>query len=178
MQPESFPLPQRLVVRSDNILHPIRYLLHQLHLAATLKEESIFVPGTQRGLWKLRPDLLFVFFSSHTPCKYINAFGFMLHCLLPYCCLIHSFSKKHLRWSVATTIDSASLWTAQCASSRLYQGKVEGASLILLFSSQFPSRICKLKAETPQGPKPTRGLRGPKPWVLWWFILKLISFIH
>ncbi|XP_066098387.1 tRNA-specific adenosine deaminase 1 isoform X3 [Saccopteryx bilineata] len=45
-----------------------RYLLHQLHLAAVLKEDSIFVPGTQRGLWKLRPDLLFVFFSSHTPC--------------------------------------------------------------------------------------------------------------
>ncbi|EFB18017.1 hypothetical protein PANDA_017575, partial [Ailuropoda melanoleuca] len=44
-----------------------RYLLHQLHLAA-LKEDSIFVPGTERGLWKLRPDLLFVFFSSHTPC--------------------------------------------------------------------------------------------------------------
>ncbi|KAF3817642.1 hypothetical protein GH733_012929 [Mirounga leonina] len=44
-----------------------RYLLHQLHLAAALKEDSIFVPGTQRGLWKLRPDLLFVFFSSHTP---------------------------------------------------------------------------------------------------------------
>ncbi|XP_053461922.1 tRNA-specific adenosine deaminase 1-like [Nycticebus coucang] len=45
-----------------------RYLLHQLQLAATLKEDSIFVPGTQRGMWKLRPDLLFVFFSSHTPC--------------------------------------------------------------------------------------------------------------
>ncbi|KAK7797769.1 hypothetical protein U0070_014526 [Myodes glareolus] len=45
-----------------------RYLLHQLHLAAVLKEDSIFVPGTQRGLWKLRPDLSFVFFSSHTPC--------------------------------------------------------------------------------------------------------------
>ncbi|XP_059009312.1 tRNA-specific adenosine deaminase 1 isoform X1 [Mustela lutreola] len=45
-----------------------RYLLHQLHLAAALKEDSIFVPGTQRGLWKLRPDLSFVFFSSHTPC--------------------------------------------------------------------------------------------------------------
>ncbi|XP_069405712.1 tRNA-specific adenosine deaminase 1 isoform X3 [Ovis canadensis] len=45
-----------------------RYLLHQLHLAAALKEESIFLPGSQRGLWKLRPDLLFVFFSSHTPC--------------------------------------------------------------------------------------------------------------
>ncbi|XP_075392905.1 tRNA-specific adenosine deaminase 1 [Tenrec ecaudatus] len=45
-----------------------RYLLHQLHLAASLEEESIFVPGTQRGRWKLRPDLSFVFFSSHTPC--------------------------------------------------------------------------------------------------------------
>ncbi|KAL2762122.1 tRNA-specific adenosine deaminase 1 isoform f [Daubentonia madagascariensis] len=45
-----------------------RYLLHQLQLSATLKEDSIFVPGTQRGRWKLRPDLFFVFFSSHTPC--------------------------------------------------------------------------------------------------------------
>ncbi|XP_040838284.1 tRNA-specific adenosine deaminase 1 [Ochotona curzoniae] len=45
-----------------------RYLLHQLQLAATMKERSIFVPGTQKGLWKLRPDHFFVFFSSHTPC--------------------------------------------------------------------------------------------------------------
>ncbi|XP_004470974.1 tRNA-specific adenosine deaminase 1 [Dasypus novemcinctus] len=45
-----------------------RYLLHQLQLAASLKEDSIFVPGAQRGLWKLRPALFFVFFSSHTPC--------------------------------------------------------------------------------------------------------------
>lgn len=45
-----------------------RYLLHQLHLAAALKQDSIFVPGTHKGLWKLRPDLSFVFFSSHTPC--------------------------------------------------------------------------------------------------------------
>uniref|UniRef100_G1QAS7 tRNA-specific adenosine deaminase 1 n=1 Tax=Myotis lucifugus TaxID=59463 RepID=G1QAS7_MYOLU len=44
-----------------------RYLLHQPHLAASLKVESIFIPGTQRGLWKLRPDL-FLFVSSHTPC--------------------------------------------------------------------------------------------------------------
>ncbi|ERE78260.1 tRNA-specific adenosine deaminase 1 [Cricetulus griseus] len=51
-----------------------RYLLHQLHLAAVLKEDSVFVPGTQRGLWKLRPDLSFVFFSSHTPlCKQCSA---------------------------------------------------------------------------------------------------------
>ncbi|XP_062033398.1 tRNA-specific adenosine deaminase 1 isoform X3 [Lepus europaeus] len=45
-----------------------RYLLYQLQMAATMEEGSIFVPGTQRGLWKLRPDLSFVFFSSHTPC--------------------------------------------------------------------------------------------------------------
>ncbi|XP_013359460.1 PREDICTED: tRNA-specific adenosine deaminase 1 isoform X3 [Chinchilla lanigera] len=45
-----------------------RYLCHQLQLAATLKEDSIFVPGTQRGQWKLRPGVFFVFFSSHTPC--------------------------------------------------------------------------------------------------------------
>lgn len=45
-----------------------RYLLHQLHLVAALKQDSIFVPGTQRGLWKLTPHLSFVFFSSHTPC--------------------------------------------------------------------------------------------------------------
>ncbi|XP_037672396.1 tRNA-specific adenosine deaminase 1 isoform X2 [Choloepus didactylus] len=45
-----------------------RYLLHQLQLAVSPKEDSIFVPGTQRGLWKLKPDLFFVFFSSHTPC--------------------------------------------------------------------------------------------------------------
>ncbi|KAM5262510.1 tRNA-specific adenosine deaminase 1 isoform 2-T2 [Ctenodactylus gundi] len=45
-----------------------RYLLHQLHLAATQKEDTIFIPGTQRGLWKLRPGLSFVFFTSHTPC--------------------------------------------------------------------------------------------------------------
>ncbi|XP_006860219.1 PREDICTED: tRNA-specific adenosine deaminase 1 [Chrysochloris asiatica] len=45
-----------------------RYLLHQLQLAATLEEDGIFLPGTQTGRWKLRPDLHFVFFSSHTPC--------------------------------------------------------------------------------------------------------------
>ncbi|XP_060041125.1 tRNA-specific adenosine deaminase 1 isoform X3 [Erinaceus europaeus] len=45
-----------------------RYLLHQLYLAAVLKENSVFVPGIEERLWKLRPDLSFVFFSSHTPC--------------------------------------------------------------------------------------------------------------
>ncbi|XP_010595145.1 tRNA-specific adenosine deaminase 1 isoform X2 [Loxodonta africana] len=59
---------QSLPARAFPFLQPVRYLLHQLHLAASLKEDSIFIPGTQRGQWKLRPDLLFVFFSSHTPC--------------------------------------------------------------------------------------------------------------
>nr|XP_004659551.2 tRNA-specific adenosine deaminase 1 isoform X2 [Jaculus jaculus] len=45
-----------------------RYLLSQLHAAVSLKDDSIFVPGIQSGLWRLRPDLSFVFFSSHTPC--------------------------------------------------------------------------------------------------------------
>ncbi|XP_007938566.1 tRNA-specific adenosine deaminase 1 [Orycteropus afer afer] len=45
-----------------------RYLLHQLQLAASLEEDSIFIAGTQRGLWKLRSNIIFVFFSSHTPC--------------------------------------------------------------------------------------------------------------
>ncbi|XP_028932084.1 tRNA-specific adenosine deaminase 1 isoform X4 [Ornithorhynchus anatinus] len=44
-----------------------RYLLHQLE-AATLQQDSIFIPGTEVGKWKLKPDLSFVFFSSHTPC--------------------------------------------------------------------------------------------------------------
>lgn len=94
-QPESFPSPQRLVVHSDNILLLNRYLHYQLHLAAALKEDSIFVPGTQRGLWKLRPDLLFVFFSSHTPCKYISVLELLLHCLLPCVLLsVDTFLEK------------------------------------------------------------------------------------
>ncbi|XP_077166626.1 tRNA-specific adenosine deaminase 1 isoform X2 [Paroedura picta] len=45
-----------------------RYLLHQLWLAAVQQETSIFSPGTEYGMWILRPDITFVFFSSHTPC--------------------------------------------------------------------------------------------------------------
>ncbi|XP_012586193.1 PREDICTED: tRNA-specific adenosine deaminase 1 isoform X2 [Condylura cristata] len=62
-----------------------RYLLHQLHLAAALKKKSIFVPGTQRGLWKLKPDLSFVFFSSHTPCGDASIIP-MLECEDQPCC--------------------------------------------------------------------------------------------
>ncbi|XP_056680447.1 tRNA-specific adenosine deaminase 1 isoform X2 [Monodelphis domestica] len=45
-----------------------RYLLHQLRSAVSLQADSIFMPGTKTGMWKLKPDLHFVFFSSHTPC--------------------------------------------------------------------------------------------------------------
>ncbi|XP_071423771.1 tRNA-specific adenosine deaminase 1 isoform X1 [Pithys albifrons albifrons] len=45
-----------------------RYLLHQMWLAASHQQCSIFSPGTETGKWKLRPNILFVFFCSHTPC--------------------------------------------------------------------------------------------------------------
>ncbi|NXI35618.1 ADAT1 deaminase, partial [Galbula dea] len=45
-----------------------RYLLHQMWLAASHQQCSIFVPGTEPGKWKLKPNTIFVFFSSHTPC--------------------------------------------------------------------------------------------------------------
>ncbi|XP_074055843.1 tRNA-specific adenosine deaminase 1 isoform X2 [Macrotis lagotis] len=45
-----------------------RYLFHQLSRAVSLQPDSIFVPGTKAGMWRLKPDLQFVFFSSHTPC--------------------------------------------------------------------------------------------------------------
>ncbi|NXK12243.1 ADAT1 deaminase, partial [Herpetotheres cachinnans] len=45
-----------------------RYLLHQMWLAASRQQCSIFIPGTETGKWKLKPNIIFVFFSSHTPC--------------------------------------------------------------------------------------------------------------
>ncbi|KAM6057896.1 tRNA-specific adenosine deaminase 1 isoform 3-T6 [Chlamydotis macqueenii] len=45
-----------------------RYLLHQMWLAASHQQCSIFTPGTETGKWKLKPNITFVFFSSHTPC--------------------------------------------------------------------------------------------------------------
>ncbi|KAM8985615.1 tRNA-specific adenosine deaminase 1 isoform 2-T2 [Ara ararauna] len=45
-----------------------RYLLHQMWLAASHQQCSIFIPGTETGKWKLKPNIIFVFFSSHTPC--------------------------------------------------------------------------------------------------------------
>ncbi|KAM6300396.1 tRNA-specific adenosine deaminase 1 [Aegotheles albertisi] len=45
-----------------------RYLLHQMWLAASHQQCSIFIPGTETGKWKVKPNTIFVFFSSHTPC--------------------------------------------------------------------------------------------------------------
>ncbi|XP_043382355.1 tRNA-specific adenosine deaminase 1 isoform X10 [Chelonia mydas] len=45
-----------------------RYLLHQLWLAASHQQGSIFSPGTESGKWKLKPHITFIFFCSHTPC--------------------------------------------------------------------------------------------------------------
>ncbi|KFU86642.1 tRNA-specific adenosine deaminase 1 [Chaetura pelagica] len=45
-----------------------RYLLHQIWLAASHQQCSIFIPGTETGKWKLKPNTIFIFFTSHTPC--------------------------------------------------------------------------------------------------------------
>ncbi|NWI89977.1 ADAT1 deaminase, partial [Pitta sordida] len=45
-----------------------RYLLHQMWLAASHQQCSIFCPGTETGKWKLKQHIIFVFFTSHTPC--------------------------------------------------------------------------------------------------------------
>ncbi|XP_065272634.1 tRNA-specific adenosine deaminase 1 [Emys orbicularis] len=45
-----------------------RYLVHQLWLAASHQQGSIFSPGTEIGKWKLKPHITFIFFCSHTPC--------------------------------------------------------------------------------------------------------------
>uniref|UniRef100_A0A8B9VBP5 tRNA-specific adenosine deaminase 1 n=1 Tax=Anas zonorhyncha TaxID=75864 RepID=A0A8B9VBP5_9AVES len=46
----------------------LMYLLHQMCLAVSYQQCSIFIPGTETGKWKLKPNIIFVFFSSHTPC--------------------------------------------------------------------------------------------------------------
>ncbi|XP_015729801.1 tRNA-specific adenosine deaminase 1 isoform X2 [Coturnix japonica] len=45
-----------------------RYLLHQVRLATSSQRCSIFIPGTETGKWKLKPNIIFIFFCSHTPC--------------------------------------------------------------------------------------------------------------
>uniref|UniRef100_A0A8C5QH29 tRNA-specific adenosine deaminase 1 n=1 Tax=Leptobrachium leishanense TaxID=445787 RepID=A0A8C5QH29_9ANUR len=45
-----------------------RYLLHQLSLATSGSQESVFSTATDAGKWMIKPEFSFVFFTSHTPC--------------------------------------------------------------------------------------------------------------
>lgn len=45
-----------------------RYLLHQLSLAASHTQDSIFIQGTEKGKWRLKQEISLLFFTSHTPC--------------------------------------------------------------------------------------------------------------
>ncbi|KAJ1083528.1 hypothetical protein NDU88_003687 [Pleurodeles waltl] len=45
-----------------------RYLLHQFSLAVSHTQNSIFIQGTEKGKWRLKSEISFIFFSSHTPC--------------------------------------------------------------------------------------------------------------
>uniref|UniRef100_A0A8C4H0F5 tRNA-specific adenosine deaminase 1 n=1 Tax=Dicentrarchus labrax TaxID=13489 RepID=A0A8C4H0F5_DICLA len=46
----------------------IRYLIQELHTAVSGGDSSVFCQADQRGKWKLRPGVSFLFFTSHTPC--------------------------------------------------------------------------------------------------------------
>ncbi|KAM8945971.1 tRNA-specific adenosine deaminase 1, partial [Pelodytes ibericus] len=45
-----------------------RYLQYQLSLAPSKSQDCVFIPGTNKGKWILKPEISFVFFTSHTPC--------------------------------------------------------------------------------------------------------------
>ncbi|XP_027128513.1 tRNA-specific adenosine deaminase 1 isoform X2 [Larimichthys crocea] len=46
----------------------IRYLIQELHGAVSAGDSSVFCRADQRGKWKLKPGVSFLFFTSHTPC--------------------------------------------------------------------------------------------------------------
>uniref|UniRef100_A0A3B1KET4 tRNA-specific adenosine deaminase 1 n=1 Tax=Astyanax mexicanus TaxID=7994 RepID=A0A3B1KET4_ASTMX len=46
----------------------VRYLMEQLCKALRGEQDSVFCPADQKGKWKLRPEISFIFFTSHTPC--------------------------------------------------------------------------------------------------------------
>ncbi|XP_053305349.1 tRNA-specific adenosine deaminase 1 [Spea bombifrons] len=45
-----------------------RYLLHQLSLTMSKAPDCVFISGSEEGKWILKPEISFVFFTSHTPC--------------------------------------------------------------------------------------------------------------
>ncbi|XP_035498148.2 tRNA-specific adenosine deaminase 1 [Scophthalmus maximus] len=46
----------------------VRYLLQQLLRVASGGDSSVFCPSDERGKWRLKPGVSFLFFTSHTPC--------------------------------------------------------------------------------------------------------------
>ncbi|XP_075931677.1 tRNA-specific adenosine deaminase 1 isoform X1 [Anarhichas minor] len=46
----------------------IRYLIQELNRAVSGGDSSVFCQADQRGKWRLRPGVVFLFFTSHTPC--------------------------------------------------------------------------------------------------------------
>ncbi|XP_058252469.1 tRNA-specific adenosine deaminase 1 isoform X2 [Hemibagrus wyckioides] len=46
----------------------VRYLMEQLCVVMRGGYSSVFCPADQTGRWKIRPDVSFLFFCSHTPC--------------------------------------------------------------------------------------------------------------
>nr|XP_033799688.1 tRNA-specific adenosine deaminase 1 isoform X2 [Geotrypetes seraphini] len=61
-----------------------RYLLHQISLAVSHKQNSIFIPAAETGKWKLKPEISFVFFTSHTPCGDASIIPVLEHEVLPH----------------------------------------------------------------------------------------------
>lgn len=49
-----------------------RYLMEQLCLAIRDGQSSVFCHTDQTGKWRIRPDVSFLFFCSHTPCKHTH----------------------------------------------------------------------------------------------------------
>ncbi|XP_074438642.1 tRNA-specific adenosine deaminase 1 isoform X9 [Larus michahellis] len=78
-----------------------RYLLYQMGLALSHQQCSIFIPGTETGKWKLKPNIIFVFFSSHTPCGDAS--------IIP-------ISESEKRLSKPVTEDDAAGQSAECRS--------------------------------------------------------------
>ncbi|XP_068169895.1 tRNA-specific adenosine deaminase 1 isoform X2 [Antennarius striatus] len=46
----------------------VRYLMQELHQAVVGGNSSVFCQAEERGKWRLRPGVSFIFFTSHTPC--------------------------------------------------------------------------------------------------------------
>ncbi|NXL83679.1 ADAT1 deaminase, partial [Alectura lathami] len=103
-----------------------RYLLHQMCLAASYQQCSIFIPGTETGKWKLKPNIIFIFFSSHTPCGDAS--------IIPI-----SEPEKHL--SKSETGDDVAGQSAQCNSNRDHMGPEDKRKLEKMANNHIIKRM-------------------------------------